>query len=80
MNDLFSGFQSSGPSVDALSHPPVATEAARPGNRGNAWERARAAEIIDRVPARLLIELVGRPLAEKIADALRFPVSQLLEN
>jgi hypothetical protein len=51
------------------------------GDFPDAWERARAAELIDVCPARHLIELVGsRSLAEKIADALRFPVSKLLEN
>jgi hypothetical protein len=44
----------------------------------DAWERVRVAEMIDRCPARRLMELVGsRSLAEKIADALRFPVGRL---
>jgi hypothetical protein len=42
------------------------------------WERVRAAELIDRCPARYMVELVdSRALAERIADALRFPVEKL---
>jgi hypothetical protein len=47
----------------------------------NGWERARVSEMIDATAAHRLIELVGsRSLGEKIADALRFSVSKLLEN
>jgi hypothetical protein len=48
------------------------------GDFPDAWERCRASELIDRCPARFLVELVGsRALAEKVADALRFPVEKL---
>lgn len=35
------------------------------------WERCRAAELVDRCPARHLVNLLGRDLALKCADALR---------
>lgn len=44
----------------------------------DAWERCRVSEMIDRCRADHMVELVGsRVLAEKIADALRFPVAAL---